>query len=327
MYFPWQTLGHERQKQEIEKNILENNITHAYLFSGPRGVGKLYFAKEFARALLCKNQMCRTCADCRQMDNLTHPDFLILDMLYIEDVNTDWNIISKFSNVSQESRATGVKAKSDRIGIETIRALQEKLQEKSLGGFRVCIINNIDRITPEATNAFLKTVEEPPKNVLFIFTTSRESSLLPTLLSRMRVIRFNTLYNDIIAQKIKGKFGEKEELSEILQYAQGRIDTAWELAENRDKLIAVRTSYQKITSIFEERNITKQFEFAEKLSENVDELQIFFEHAYFYLRSKIAPKQINLVTTIEELEKTEQYIQMNVNKKLALENFFLKVSD
>jgi hypothetical protein len=141
----------------------------------------------------------------------------------------------------------------------------------------------------------------------------------------MRIIRFNTLHNDIIAQKIKGNFGDKDELPEILQYAQGRIDVAWELAEDRDKLTAVRSSYQKIAGILEERNIAKQFEFAEKLSENVEELQTFFEHTYFYLRSKIAPKQVNLVTIIEELEKTEQYIQMNVNKKLALENFFLKV--
>ncbi len=321
MYFSWKTIGHERQKKEIENNILNGNLSHAYLFSGPENIGKFYFAKEIASALLCPNNMCKTCITCRQIQNLTHSDFLVLDLLYIDKVHTNWDEISKYSNIEQKHRASPPSIKTNTITIEDIRMLQKQLYKKPISEYKICIIKNIDRLNTEATNSFLKSVEEPSDKTIFIFTTAKEASILPTLLSRLRIIRFNLIHNDIIEEHIKDSPNKKE----ILEYAQGRITTALRLARNSEELQETRKAYEKIVEVYEKMNTIKRFAFAESLSENMNEMEKFFEYSLFYLRSKIDPKNKNITKIIELLDITQNLIKKNINKRLALENFFLEI--
>ncbi|MBT4937454.1 hypothetical protein HON22_06070 [Candidatus Peregrinibacteria bacterium] len=319
---PWRTIGHERQKQELEDNLKEKNLAHAYLFSGPEHIGKLHLAKEMAHALLCEKNMCRTCKACRQIENLTHPDFLILDMLYIKGVQESWEEIAKHSNTPQSHRASGTGVKSNTIGIGGIRAIQKLLQEKPLGKYKICIISNIERLNIEAANAFLKSVEEPPKGTIFLFTSSRESQILPTLISRVRMIRFNLLHDDLILKQLTSSTS-----NEILEYAQGRIGIAMELDKNLEKFQKVKSSYSNIHEVFHSMNTVKRFALAAKLSENIEELYNFIEHSLFYLRSQLHSKNKKVAKLIEKLEETQELIGKNVNKRLALENFFLEIDN
>ena len=322
MYFPWKTIGHETQKKEIEENFLHDNLSHAYLFTGPNHIGKFTFAKEIALAMLCPNNMCRTCAECRQIENLTHPDFIILDLLYIDPISKNWDEISTYSNIPQKHRSTAPTAKTDSISINDIREIQKLLQRKTLGKNKICLIKNIHRMNENANNAFLKIVEEPPENVHFIFTSDQESKLLQTFISRVRKIPFYTLHDKILIQALN----DDKNTNEILEYAQGRIGIALKLMNNREELIQYREEYLQIIDIYENMNTLKLFDVANNLSKNVYECKKFFEYSKYYLRSKIDSENKKVIKTLEILEKTEEYIKYNVNKKLALENFFLQIS-
>ena len=317
---PWRTIGHERQKQELEENIKENNLAHAYLFSGPDSIGKLHIATEMAMALLCKKGMCRTCPACRQIENLTHPDFLILDMLYIKGVQESWKEIGKHSNVPQSHRSSGTGVKTNTIGIDGIRSIQKLLQEKPLEKYKICIISNIERLNIEAANAFLKSIEEPPKGIIFFFTCSKESKILPTLLSRIRMMRFNLLHDERISEHLTSTHKH-----EILEYAQGRMGVAMELDKNPEKFQKIKSSYENIKELFHSMSIVKRFALAEKLSENIEELNNFIEHSLFYLRSQLNAKNKIVADYIEKLEESQELIGKNVNKRLVLENFFLEI--
>jgi DNA polymerase III subunit delta' len=320
LLLPWRTIGHHRQKQELEKNIHENNISHAYLFSGPSHIGKLHFAKELALALMCNDNMCRRCDTCSQIMHLQHSDVLILDMLFVKGGEENWETIGKYSNIPQNHRSSGGGVKTDIIGIESIRIIQKLLQEKSLGKYKICIISNIERMKQEAATAFLKSIEEPPKNVLFLFTTSRESNILPTFMSRLRKISFNILDTQLITEHIDEKHAK-----EILSYSQGRMGIALDLNESPEKLQHMKESYQEISTFFHSMSIIKRFAFAEKLSKNIDDIHDFMTHSLLYLRSQLDAENIKTALLIEQFEITQEYIKKNVNKRLALENLFLEI--
>ena len=124
MKFPWKIVGHDKQKKQIESDIINNNLSHAYLFSGPSDIWKYEFAKEISKALMCSNWLCGTCKDCKQIENLSHSDVIVLDMLFIDEQNTDFNIIAKYSNVDQSHRSSTPKAKTDKIDIKLVKNIQ-----------------------------------------------------------------------------------------------------------------------------------------------------------------------------------------------------------
>lgn len=184
-------IGHESQQKDLLADIAHDNIDHAYLFSGPRHIGKFAMAHWFAGKLLCGQKPDKQCM--HQLENLTHPDLLVLDKLWMEGVNEDWDTLAEHSNVPQLHRSKAPKAKTDVISIDDIRALQERLHETSLGQYRCCLIRSVERMQDAAANAFLKILEEPPAGLVFILTTQSQSSLLPTIRSRSRIIRFRHL--------------------------------------------------------------------------------------------------------------------------------------
>ena len=128
-------IGNDKIKKEIEKSVKETKTSHSYLFIGTEGIGKKLIAKEFAKMLLClnENKYCNNCKSCIEFNSNNNPDFL-----YIEP-------------------------KENSLKIEQIRELQKKIQEKPIiSTNKVYIINDADKMTQEAQNCLLKTLEEPP---------------------------------------------------------------------------------------------------------------------------------------------------------------------
>lgn len=168
----WESIrGHEAQRALFERAWEQHRLAHAYLFVGPDGIGKKRFARELARAILCERrptaslQACGECDACVQVESGSHPDLHLVGML--EDKN-------EFT-VSQMREA------SDRLRLKPMR-----------GGYRVLILEDSDRLNPEAGNCFLKTLEEPPPLTVQILLASR-STLLRTILSRCQMVRFAPL--------------------------------------------------------------------------------------------------------------------------------------
>ncbi|MDQ7082587.1 MAG: DNA polymerase III subunit gamma/tau [Aquificota bacterium] len=169
--------------QEVPVKVLKNavrggRLANAYLFAGPRGVGKTTLARILAKALNCLNpsgrEPCGECENCREIDRGHFPDLVEMD------------------------------AASNR-GIDDIRAIREAVSYTPIKGkFKVYIIDEAHMLTREAFNALLKTLEEPPPRTLFILCTTEYDKIPPTILSRCQRLLFRRVSTDEVVNYLKG---------------------------------------------------------------------------------------------------------------------------
>ncbi|MCD8209567.1 MAG: DNA polymerase III subunit gamma/tau [Coprobacillus sp.] len=158
------------------KNALERNkLAHAYLFAGPRGTGKTTMARLLAKALNCDEgvgHQCNHCKNCLAINEGTHPDVIEIDA-------------------------------ASNSGVDNVRDLIDKVKYGTiLGRYKVYIIDEVHMMTPSAFNALLKTLEEPPANVVFILATTEPNKVLPTILSRCQRYDFTKLSEEEISNRL-----------------------------------------------------------------------------------------------------------------------------
>ncbi|MFW5994187.1 MAG: DNA polymerase III subunit gamma/tau [Halanaerobiaceae bacterium] len=170
-------VGQEQVVQTLKNSIKFERISHAYLFAGPRGTGKTSTAKVYARALNCLEddgiEPCGHCENCKRIDNDQSMDLIEID------------------------------AASNR-GIEAIRELREKVKfYPGEGRYKIYIIDEVHMLTNQAFNALLKTLEEPPENVIFILATTEPHKVIPTILSRCQRFDFSLLTQQEIAGRLE----------------------------------------------------------------------------------------------------------------------------
>jgi DNA polymerase-3 subunit gamma/tau len=178
-------VGQEHITQTLVNAINDNRVAHAYLFSGPRGVGKTTTARVLSKSLNCEQgptvAPCNTCSNCKEID---------------ESINLDVLEIDGASN----------------RGIEEIRTLQENTRyAPGRGKYKIYIIDEVHMLTKHAFNALLKTLEEPPKHVIFIFATTEPHKVPMTVLSRCQRFNFRRLRVPEIEQRLQG-IAQKEKI-------------------------------------------------------------------------------------------------------------------
>ena len=309
-------VGHARQCELLLQDIEQDNISHAYLFSGEKSLGKFTIARWFASQILTQNLEEQAKKDATHLiEKNIHPDLLTLDQLWIDGECTDWNIISLSSNLPQDHRAKS-KVKTNVIGIDDIRALQERLHETSQTGKTCCIIRSIGRLHMTAANALLKILEEPPKHVVFCLTAENLSSLPQTVVSRLRVIRFSPLSNDELLPMLED-FSE-EDRRFILAIAQGHPGMAFRCKEDFSLLRSLRQEN------IDAKNFLETSSAIEKLKKATDVIEKdnspFFLHLFLHLQSKLHSEDKDEVekalNTLKELFPLLHILQSNTNKKL-----------
>ena len=213
-------LGQNRPKEIILKAINNNRIPHAYLFSGPDGVGKDAFAIELAKTFFCEdevNKPCGECSGCRRVGGFSHPDFrFIFPMPTSASVDEERSVLD---SVAQDPYLRKKPWAAPSISIERIRQLRRLSALKPLEGKRVIIIAEADRMTIEATNSLLKILEEPPPFMHMILTTSKVNSILPTIISRCQEVRFGLVSDSLIERQLV----EQKNISEVEAQLVARI--------------------------------------------------------------------------------------------------------
>lgn len=204
-------LGQNFIKNSIGDAVASGREGHAYVFCGPDGIGRKSFAAEFAKALLCTapgkgGEACGNCPACRLTAAGTNPDYTIVR--------------------GEENRAT--------VGVETVRQLEEDIATApTVSRRKIYVIDRSEKLTPQAQNALLKTIEEPPEYVMIILICSNPSLLIDTVRSRVLRLDFarNTPEEVLAAYRSSsdgsgGRTLSAEDEEMIVSYSDGIIGRA-----------------------------------------------------------------------------------------------------
>ena len=209
-------LGQEKPKKILRQTILRGKIPHAYLFTGVPGIGKISMARVLTMVLNCHKlnddgEVCGECKPCRQIKNGTFTEFII-----IRPKKSD---VSIFEDDPQKG-----KNPTFIISIAHIRELERVLAFAPLDKYRVCVIDQAEKMTVPSANAFLKTLEEPPPGNVLIMKTEDPSYLLPTIRSRCQRIAFQPLHaQDLAEWLIKKRELDKDQAMLLAKISSGSL--------------------------------------------------------------------------------------------------------
>jgi len=205
-----------------------NQMTHAWVFTGPPGSGRSNAAIAFAQALICPNSSCGTCNECKSAANGAHPDVEII-------------------------RTEGLSIKID----EVRELLTRVAWAPSMGGWRVVVMEDADRLTESAANALLKAIEEPGNRTVWLLCAPTLHDVLPTIRSRCRHLQLVTPSNAAVAQVLQTRDGISPNMADFAaRVSQGHIGRARYLAKNesvrntRNTIIKLPLTLQGISSAF-----------------------------------------------------------------------------
>ncbi len=298
MQYNWSIIGHEKQLQEIEEDFLSGNIAHAYLLAGPNSIGKYTVAKKMAGILQCYNNFCHTCPTCIQIQKGCH-----IDTIEMRD--------------DKES-----------IKIEEIRNLIDRLNQTAQTKYKILLIQTIERMTREAANSFLKILEEPPSKTIFILTSNNIRDVLPTVLSRVRIIKFSTVSVNYLVKKLTELYPDydKQALQNVALFSMGKTGKAVHLIESPEALAAYQKVYYDVQNFLERKNIVDRFAYVEDILNDDSQVELFLSMLSHVLRSKLLQREKDSGKFINNLLKIEEagiLLKKNVNPRLTLENLML----
>ncbi|NNC86535.1 MAG: DNA polymerase III subunit, partial [Bacteroidia bacterium] len=243
-------IGHKRLIEQLLRNIKEGRVSHALLFNGPDGTGKLPLALAFTQYLMCENKSdtdsCGTCPSCIKNQKLVHPDvhfsFPFLKVNDKSSCNDTVNLFresvleNSFMSLNDWNNIIEAEKKQTLITVTESNEIIHKLNLKSFESpYKVSFIWNVDKLKPNASTKLLKIIEEPPANTFFILIANSIESLLPTLVSRTQIISVNQLSKTDISMALIEKRGASENKAKtISQLSNGNYRTAIELLEDEE---------------------------------------------------------------------------------------------
>ena len=322
-------VGQEQLKEHLANAITQDMVSHAYIISGERNCGKEFLAKAFAQSLQCEkrivNEPCGECHSCKQMESLNHPDVIF---------------------VSHE--------KPNVIGVDDIRLqINNDIAIKPYQGpKKIYIINDGELMTPQAQNALLKTLEEPPEYAVIMILASNTEMFLPTILSRCIQLSFKPVRDELIKDFLMQQMQIPDYKAGIcVAFARGNVGKARLLAKSEefDKVKDEALSLLKNIADMEINEIVSAIkkinEYKFDVNDYLDIFSIWYrdmllfkathdanglvfrEELQYIKRAADKSTYEGIETIIDALEKCKQRLKANVNFDLSMELLLLTIKE
>ena len=321
-------IGHDRVKDHLQKAIEYHKVSHAYILAGEEGMGRKTLAKAFAMTLLCERsdkEPCMQCHACRQILSGNHPDVI-------------W--------VTHEKPAS--------IGVDDIRTqINDTIYIKPYSSsYKIYMVDEAEKMTVQAQNALLKTIEEPPSYAVIILMTTNQEVFLPTILSRCIQLNLRPLKNHLVSDYLTETMGVPEEKANIYAaFARGNLGKAIHLASSEEFSLLFRQVLTLLKNI-KEMDIAMLLDSIKKLQEDnldlyecLDFMQLWYRDILMFkvtkdinmlvfkeeysVVSKLCQKSSyeGLETILNAIEKAKTRLDANVNTDLALELMLLTMKE
>ena len=259
--------GYRIFHEDILENLISNarceKTQQAYIFEGNDGVGSYEASQLFAHTLVCgmkQSAPCRNCPPCLMALSGTHPDIKVIDY----------------------------EPKKKNISVDQIRNLITDAYVKPFENQKkVYILRHGDDITPQAQNALLKILEEPPEYVVFIILTENVNSLLPTIRSRCCYIKFSPVSDELIKKQLIIEYPElTDSVDFIVGYAGGVYGNAEKLLEKEDFLTIREKAFEKLADLLSSNPLTA-YEIADFADENKDDMDLILSFWLDFMRDSL----------------------------------------
>jgi DNA polymerase-3 subunit delta' len=341
------------QVKRILTTLFEQKHFPPLLFVGPKGVGKRTTAINFAQIINCPEQsdiIQNQCQRCQQIGNLTHPDIKMLFPIPtgISSESDETKILQEVGNNLQSYALGQIKPpipSTSLIPIRMIRWIKQEMAFKPMvSRYKIIIILNIEKMNQEAANAFLKTLEEPQQETVFILTTERIFSLLPTIRSRCQTIRFSSIdYGLIMQYLIMHKNISEPEAKLAATIAEGSLRKALDYLFNQETFLP----HQELVKLLDRTQISS-LESLKTITDmeydTINPEKIISHFIFIYrnaLQSKLSipcsydtdiVKKITKTFSVEQITSKISYLlnvlrdtETHLNKKLFLFSILSKV--
>ena len=320
--------GQEHIKDHFQKAISNKKISHAYILSGESGMGHKLLAEAFALTLLCESGRtvpCLTCHSCKQVLSGNHPD-----LIYV------------------------IHEKPASIGVDDIRKqINDTIMIRPYSSeYKIYIVDEAEKMTIQAQNALLKTIEEPPSYVIIILLTTNQNTFLPTILSRCIQLKLKPLKDSIIRDYLINKLSVPETKADIYAaFARGNMGRAVKIAQSEE----FKHMYEELIHVLRnirDMDISMLLGFIKKMKEDnldliecLDFMQIWYRDALMFKVTKDANLLIfkdeysainemsqktgydGFENILQAIEKARIRLEANVNMELAMELMFLVMKE
>ena len=321
-------VGHKDILKYISSAVENNRVSHAYILNGERGSGKKMLANLFAMTLLCEtgdNEPCGKCHSCKQAESGNHPDII---------------------------RVTHEKPNS--ISVDDIRTqVNNTVDIKPYQGpYKVYIIPQADMMTPQAQNAILKTIEEPPSYAVFLLLTENAETLLPTINSRCVMLKLRNIKDTLIKKYLMENLEIPDYKADMCTaFAQGNMGRAIMLA-NSDHFNEIREEAVQLPKHISEMELNEIVAAVKNISvykleitDYLDIIMIWYRDVLLYKATKEIDKVVfkdqlqsikeqarkssyeGIELILESLEKAKARLKANVNFDLVMELLFLTIKE
>ena len=321
-------VGHKDIINYIRNAVREDKVSHAYILNGERGAGKKMLANLFAATLLCEKggpDPCNECHSCRQAESGNHPDII---------------------KVTHE--------KPNSISVDDIREqVNNTIMIKPYQGpYKVYIIPQADMMTPQAQNALLKTIEEPPEYAVIMLLTENAETLLPTINSRCVMLKLRNIKDTLIKKYLMETMQVPDYKADMCTaFAQGNMGRAIMLA-NSEHFNEIRDEAVQLLKYINEMELSEIVQAVSRITaykleinDYLDIIMIWYRDVLLYKATKDMDKVVfkdqikyikerakrssyeGIELIIESLEKAKARLKANVNFDLVMELLFLTIKE